>query len=158
MHRVGVGALFWLSHDRGILIAIAIGLHNIPECISTSQHFMHQGKTPTSAAARACLVMIPQALATVVAYCLVAFQPAFFPLISGVSAGAVFFIVLSDVIPHARHDLSDHALASIVVFAACAFEGMRLMLDWMKYNPTMSAQMLGALGWSLFAGLSTGML
>eukprot|EP00042_Codosiga_hollandica_P044722 m.445872 g.445872 ORF g.445872 m.445872 type:complete len:182 (+) comp56860_c0_seq1:94-639(+) len=42
----GVGSLFAVSHPDGMLIAFAIGIHNIPECLTSCHRFLSAGLPP----------------------------------------------------------------------------------------------------------------
>eukprot|EP00042_Codosiga_hollandica_P044719 m.445871 g.445871 ORF g.445871 m.445871 type:complete len:200 (+) comp56860_c0_seq1:766-1365(+) len=102
--------------------------------------------------------MLPQAVATVAFYAIVGIAPSIiFPVTAGFSAANMLYTVLAEMLPHARSDLTDETCALITVTAALLFESCRLFFDWTIANPELSSQMLGALGWSLIAGLSTGL-
>jgi zinc transporter ZupT len=152
----GVGSLFAISQSKGLLIAFAMGLHNIPEAVSACQIFMSRGESSLHAASRSCMVMFPQAATAIAAYLVVALWPAVFPLFGGFSAASMLYLVLLELLPRARTDLSDSTCAMTTVSSSVLFEAGRLVFDWMLLNPVLSKNLMGALAWSMLAGLSTG--
>jgi ZIP family zinc transporter len=86
----------------GILMAVAISIHNIPEGIAVSLPLRAEGVSGWKCVGWAIFSSLPQPIATIPAYlAVVAFRP-FLPFAFGLAAGAMFFLVLSEMIPESR--------------------------------------------------------
>jgi ZIP family zinc transporter len=86
----------------GILVTIAISIHNIPEGIAVSLPLRAEGVSGWKCVGWAIISSLPQPIATIPAYlAVVAFRPVL-PFAFGLAAGAMFFLVLSEMIPESR--------------------------------------------------------
>jgi ZIP family zinc transporter len=86
----------------GLLITIAISIHNIPEGIAVSLPLRAAGVSGWKCVGWAIVSGIPQPLAAIPAYlAVIAFRPVL-PYAFGVAAGAMFYLVLSEMIPESR--------------------------------------------------------
>lgn len=86
----------------GILMAVAISIHNIPEGIAVSLPLRAEGVSGWKCVGWAIVSSLPQPIATIPAYlAVVAFRP-LLPFAFGLAAGAMFFLVLSEMIPESR--------------------------------------------------------
>ena len=63
----------------GLLIAIALGIHNVPEGLAMTQLFVDAGQTPVRAVLRTMLVVLPQTVAALATFGIVTYAPALFP-------------------------------------------------------------------------------
>lgn len=147
-----------VSTALGVLIALALGLHNIPEGLSICHTFVEQGKSPLSALRRTIFVMIPQAMMAVLSFLIVMWWPNMFPTVTGFAAGSMLFLVFAETLPNMLRQNEDRSEANafVAVMACGIFEVSRLTLGWITDHEELSGHMLVALLWSLFAGLSTG--
>jgi ZIP family zinc transporter len=88
----------------GLVMAIAIAIHNIPEGMAVALPLRAEGVSGWKCVGWAIFSGIPQLLAAVPAYlAVVAFRP-ILPYAFGFAAGAMIFLVLSEMIPESRAD------------------------------------------------------
>jgi len=88
----------------GLIMAVAISIHNIPEGLAVSLPLRAEGVSGWRCVGWAIFSGIPQLIAAVPAYlAVVAFRP-ILPYAFGFAAGAMLFLVLSDMIPESRAD------------------------------------------------------
>lgn len=103
----------------GILMAVAISIHNIPEGIAVSLPLRAEGVSGWKCVGWAIVSSLPQPIATIPAYlAVVAFRP-LLPFAFGLAAGAMFFLVLSEMIPESRAtetQRNSSALAGMIGF------------------------------------------
>lgn len=88
----------------GLIMAIAISIHNIPEGIAISLPLRAEGVSGWKCVGWSIFSSLPQPLAAVPAYlAVVTFRPVL-PFAFGLAAGAMIFLVLSEMIPESRAD------------------------------------------------------
>ena len=108
----------------GLLIAVAIAIHNIPEGVAVSLPLRAQGVSGWACVGWSILTSFPQPIAAIPAYlAVVAFRPVL-PYAFGLAAGAMFFLVLSEMIPESRNTEAQRyssALAGMGGFLAMMF-------------------------------------
>ncbi len=86
----------------GLVMAVAIAIHNIPEGMAVSLPLRAEGVSGWKCVGWAIFSGLPQILAAVPAYlAVVAFRP-ILPYAFGFAAGAMIFLVLSEMIPASR--------------------------------------------------------
>ena len=97
---LAVGVAFGSGEAHlGIIIAIAIAIHNIPEGIAVSLPLRAAGVSGWKCVGWSIFSSLPQPIAVIPAYlAVVAFRP-ILPFAFGFAAGAMFFLVLSEMIP-----------------------------------------------------------
>jgi len=105
----------------GLLIAIAITIHNIPEGVAVSLPLRAEGVGGWRCVGWAIFSGTPQLLAAIPAYlAVIAFRP-LLPYAFGFAAGAMIFLVMSEMIPESRASESQRltsALAGMTGFLA----------------------------------------
>jgi len=88
----------------GILMAVAIAIHNIPEGLAVGLPLRAEGVSGWKCVGWAIFSSLPQPLAAIPAYlAVIAFRP-ILPYAFGFAAGAMIFLVLSEMIPESRAD------------------------------------------------------
>jgi zinc transporter, ZIP family len=98
---IGVGVSFGGGQDLGVLVTIAIAIHNIPEGLAIALVLVPRGSSVRAAAGWSIFSSLPQPLLAVPAFLFVeAFQGAL-PLGLGIAAGAMVWMVLSELLPEA---------------------------------------------------------
>ena len=108
---IGVGVSYGGGERLGVLITIAIALHNIPEGLAISLVLVPRGATVGAAAWWSIFSSLPQALIAPVAFLFVeAFTP-LLPVGLGFAAGAMIWMVVSELLPEAARDASARTLA-----------------------------------------------
>jgi zinc transporter ZupT len=108
---VGVGVSYGDGARLGLLITIAIAVHNIPEGLAISLVLVPRGATVAGAAGWSIFSSLPQPLIAPLAFLFVeAFKP-LLPAGLGFAAGAMIWMVFSELLPEAVHDAPKRALA-----------------------------------------------
>jgi zinc transporter ZupT len=103
---LGVGVSFGGGESLGLVTAIAIAIHNIPE-VSRQPRSHPQGVGVLRAAGWSILSSLPQPLVAVPAFLFVAFFDGMVPLGLGFAGGAMLWMVAAQVVPEcARSDLA----------------------------------------------------
>jgi ZIP family zinc transporter len=88
----------------GVLMAVAIAIHNIPEGMAVSLPLRAEGVSGWKCVGWATFSGVPQLLAAIPAYlAVVTFRP-ILPYAFGFAAGAMIFLVMSEMIPESRAD------------------------------------------------------
>ena len=108
---VGVGVAYGGGEKLGLLITLAIAIHNIPEGLAISLVLVPRGATVRSAAWWSVFSSLPQPLFAPLAYLFVEQFKPFLPVGLGFAAGAMIWMVCSELLPEAIHDASRRALA-----------------------------------------------
>lgn len=86
----------------GLLMAIAISIHNIPEGVAVSLPLRAEGVSGWKCVGWSIFSSLPQPLAAIPAYlAVIAFRP-LLPYAFGFAAGAMIFLVMSEMIPESR--------------------------------------------------------
>lgn len=108
---VGVGVSYGGGDRLGLLITIAIAAHNVPEGLAISLVLVPRGATVRSAAWWSVFSSLPQPLIAPFAYLFVeAFKPVL-PVGLGFAAGAMLWMVWSELLPEALRDAPKRGLA-----------------------------------------------
>jgi ZIP family zinc transporter len=125
---VGVGVSYGGGERLGILITIAIAAHNVPEGLAISLVLVPRGASVRSAAWWSVFSSLPQPLVGPFAYLFVeAFKPVL-PAGLGFAAGAMLWMVWSELLPEARAEASARALALAGGIAFAAMLGAQVLL------------------------------
>lgn len=86
----------------GLLMAIAISIHNIPEGVAVSLPLRAEGVSGWKCVGWSIFSSLPQPLAAIPAYlAVIVFRP-ILPYAFGFAAGAMIFLVMSEMIPESR--------------------------------------------------------
>jgi ZIP family zinc transporter len=108
---VGVGVSYGGGERLGVLITIAIAVHNIPEGLAISLVLVPRGARVRSAAWWSVFSSLPQPLIAPFAFLFVeSFRPVL-PAGLGFAAGAMLWMVWSELLPEALEDAPKRALA-----------------------------------------------
>jgi ZIP family zinc transporter len=98
----------------GLLIAVAIAIHNIPEGLAVSLPLRAEGVGGWNCVGWAIFSGLPQLIAALPAYLAVrAFRP-ILPYAFGFAAGAMIFLVISEIIPESIGSQGQQRLSSAV--------------------------------------------
>jgi zinc transporter ZupT len=133
-HAVGEGAGVGVSFcgrrgwAHGLLVTLAIGLHNIPEGLAVATVLVARGTTPRKAMEWTLLCALPQPLFAVPSYIFVDSFRALLPASMGFAAGCMIWIVIAELLPDALEALPAGSVASAVTLSATTLEGLRMML------------------------------
>ena len=116
----GVGVAFagergWAA---GATVALAIGLHNVPEGLAVATVLAARGASPPRLLLWTALAALPQALVAAPAYAFVSAFAALLPLAMGFAAGCMVWIVAAELLPDALAALEAPAVATAATAAA----------------------------------------
>ncbi len=110
---IGVGAAFADGSALGLVITVAIAVHNIPEGLAISLVMVPRGTSVRAAAGWSIFSSLPQPLLAVPAFLFVDTFESILPIGLGFAAGAMVWMVLGELLPEAL----DTASARIVALA-----------------------------------------
>lgn len=117
---VGVGVSFGGTSELAVFITAAIAVHNIPEGLAISLVLIPRGTPIWQAALWSIFSSLPQPIAAVPAYLAVeAFEP-FLPVGFGIAAGAMIWMVFSELIPDANRSASASTVGTVVTLSFAA--------------------------------------
>jgi zinc transporter ZupT len=108
---IGVGAAFGGGSALGLLITVAIALHNIPEGLAISLVLVPRGTSVRSAAGWSIFSSLPQPLLAVPAFLFVDAFDSILPVGLGFAAGAMLWMVLQELLPEALAAAPRHVVA-----------------------------------------------
>ncbi len=125
---VGVGVAYGGGRELGDFITIAIALHNVPEGLAIALIMVPRGATVTKAALWSIFSSLPQPLLAVPAFLFVlAFTP-WLPVGLGIAAGAMLWMIFSELLPEAGAQMDSEGLGAVVVIAFAAMLGATLLI------------------------------
>lgn len=117
---VGVGVSFGGGQTLGELITTAIAVHNIPEGLAISLVLIPRGTSIFKSSMWSIFSSLPQPLMAVPAFLFVeAFRP-ILPFGLGFAAGAMLWMVFSELVPDALDDTSHHTVAVTISLSIAA--------------------------------------
>lgn len=122
---VGVGVSFGGGASFGTFISAAIAVHNIPEGLAISLVLVPQGVSVGRAAFWSVVSSVPQPLMAVPAFLFVETFRSVLPVGLGLAAGAMIWMVFSELVPDALEEASPGAVAvsaTLSVAAMTAFQ------------------------------------
>ena len=125
---VGVGVAFGGTEALGILITIAIAVHNIPEGLAISLVLVPRGASVRSAAGWSIFSSLPQPLMAVPAFLFVEWFSGVLPIGLGFAAGAMLWLAAAELVPDALETARAGAVALTVAGAAFAMLLFLLLL------------------------------
>ncbi|XP_047307988.1 putative zinc transporter At3g08650 [Impatiens glandulifera] len=122
----GVGVSFAGSKglSQGILVTLAIAVHNIPEGLAVSMVLASRGVSPQNAMLWSIITSLPQPIVAVPSYiCADAFNK-FLPFCTGFAAGCMIWIVIAEVLPDGFKDASPSHVASAATLSVAFMEAL----------------------------------
>lgn len=125
---IGVGVAFGGTEALGVLIAIAIAVHNIPEGLAISLVLVPRGASVRSAATWSVVSSLPQPLMAVPAFLFVEAFSGVLPVGLGFAAGAMIWLVAADLLPEALETTRASTVALAVAGSALAMLAFLVLL------------------------------
>ncbi len=127
---IGVGVAFGDGDGYGWFVAAAIAVHNIPEGLAISLVLVPAGASVSAAAGWSVVSSLPQALMAVPAFLFVSAFSWALPAGFGFAAGAMAWLVASELIPGSLRAAPARpvSIAAVAGFAATAALGALLLL------------------------------
>ena len=125
---VGIGAAFGGGETLGVLITIAIAVHNIPEGLAISLVLVPRGVSVKSAAGWSIFSSLPQPLVAVPAFLFVDAFQGILPAALGFAAGAMGWMVARELLPEALEQASARAVATTAGVAFACMLAFQIVL------------------------------
>jgi len=125
---VGVGVSFGDGAAFGLLITIAIAVHNIPEGLAISLVLVPKGVSLLRAAWWSIFSSLPQPLMAVPAFLFVQTFKPFLPVGLGFAAGAMIWLAVSEILPEALEEAPHGAVATALTLSVAAMVGLQVLL------------------------------
>ena len=125
---IGVGVSFGDGQELGLVIALAIAVHNIPEGLAISLVLVPRGVSVGRAAAWSVFSSLPQPLMAVPAFVFVESFATFLPVGLGFAAGAMAWMVATDLAPEALREAPAWTVAACVALTAAAMVALQATL------------------------------
>jgi zinc transporter ZupT len=129
---VGVGVSFGGGNALGEYITLAIALHNVPEGLAIALVMVPRGAKVWQAAGWAIFSSLPQPLLAVPAFLFVVYFTPWLPVGLGLAAGAMLWMVFSELLPEAQGALKESVgnagMGAVVVLSFSAMLGLTLLL------------------------------
>jgi zinc transporter ZupT len=125
---VGIGVSFADGMELGVFITIAIAIHNIPEGLAIGLVLIPRGVSILKTAWWAVFSSLPQVLLAVPAYMAVEmFRPAL-PIGLGFAAGAMLWMVVTELLPDALDNTSVRIVTTTVALSALVMFALQALL------------------------------
>src|SRR6056297_2325657 len=125
---VGVGVSFAGSEGLGAYITTAIAFHNVPEGLAIALVLVPRGSPVWKAGLWAIFTSLPQPLMAAPAYLFVeTFRP-LLPVGLGLAAGAMIWMVFSELFPEALERVSSGSAATVVTLAFAAMMAFQMLV------------------------------
>lgn len=115
---VGVGVSYAGEDSFGLLITIAIAIHNIPEGLAISLVLIPRGVSVSRAALLSVFSSVPQPIMAGPAFLFVTVFRPLLPVGLGLAAGAMFFMVFKELLPDALENMSPRTVYPAMILAA----------------------------------------
>lgn len=127
---VGVGVSFGGGEEFGAFISLAIAVHNIPEGLAISLILIPRGVKVWKAGLWSIFSSLPQPLVAIPAFLFVqAFNP-FLPIGLGLAAGAMIWMLTSELIPDALEDAPKEQVATVTTLAVGAMTAFQAIVHF----------------------------
>jgi len=125
---IGVGVSFAGSEGLGTFITTAIAFHNVPEGLAIALILVPRGTPVWKAGLWAIFTSLPQPLMAAPAYLFVeTFRP-LLPVGLGLAAGAMIWMVFSELFPEALERVSSGSAATVVTLAFAAMMAFQMLV------------------------------
>jgi zinc transporter ZupT len=125
---VAVGVSFGGGETLGLVIALAIAVHNIPEGLAISLVLVPRGVSVGRAAGWSVFSSLPQPLMAVPAFLFVEWFERFLPIGLGFAAGAMLWMVAAELLPEAFEAASARSVVLVGAGAAAAMLALQVAL------------------------------
>lgn len=114
---VAIGAAMAVSIPLGIVMAVAIALHNIPEATVLCTVLRGRGLRLPNAAGLAVVTDTSQILLAIVAFALLAAAPRLLSWALGFAVGALIYLVMAELLPQAYRQAGRTTIALVTILA-----------------------------------------
>lgn len=114
---IAIGVAMAVSLPFGILMALALAVHNIPEATILAAVVTNRGLRLPNAALLAVAANVNQVLLAIVSFAIVAALPAVLPWVLGFAVGALIYLVLVELLPESYREAGKTSIALVTVVA-----------------------------------------
>src|ERR687893_980204 len=125
---VGIGVSFGGGQALGLFISLALTVHNIPEGLAISLVLVPRGVGVGRAALWSVFSSLPQPLMAVPAFLFVEVFRELLPYGLGFAAGAMIWMVFSELVPGAPEEASRNLLAVVVTLSVLAMVAFQVFI------------------------------
>jgi zinc transporter, ZIP family len=125
---IGVGVSFGGGEALATYISAAIAIHNVPEGLAIALILIPLGTPVWKAALWAIFSSLPQPIMAVPSYLFVEIFEPVLPIGFGLAAGAMIWMVFSELVPDATKDAKTSEVASIVTAAFTAMLAFQYLI------------------------------
>ncbi|PRQ42646.1 putative zinc/iron permease [Rosa chinensis] len=132
----GVGVSFAGSKgfSQGLLVTLAIAVHNIPEGLAVSMVLASRGVSPQNAMLWSVITSLPQPIVAVPSFmCADAFSK-FLPFCTGFAAGCMIWMVVAEVLPDAFKEASPSHVASAATLSVAFMEALSTLFQSFSHD------------------------
>jgi len=125
---VGIGVSFGGGQALGLFISLALAVHNIPEGLAISLVLVPRGVGWVRAAGWSIFSSLPQPLMAVPAYFFVEVFRPLLPYGLGFAAGAMIWMVFSELVPDANEEASSNLVAVVITVSVVAMVAFQVLI------------------------------
>ncbi|MFC1491458.1 ZIP family metal transporter [Nitrospinota bacterium] len=115
---IAIGAAMAVSLHLGIFMAIALAIHNVAEAMSLSWVLEKRKVSLGHAAALGVFTNVPQVLLALVSFAIISAARGLLPWTLGFAAGALAYLVLTELLPASYQNGEHTRIALLVSFSA----------------------------------------
>ncbi|CAG2161871.1 unnamed protein product [Oppiella nova] len=160
LHAFGEGAGVGVSFagprglPQGLLVTIAIAVHNIPEGLAVSMVLSSKGVSAKRAMLWSIITSLPQPLVAVPAYMFAETFTKFLPLCMGFAAGCMIWMVFAELLPDGLEETSPTAIAASATISIAFMEALSAGMRNMEQGSAVHGRSPSTpLLWSLLFGV-----
>src|SRR5215213_6725773 len=125
---VGIGVSFGGGEALGVFISLALAVHNIPEGLAISLVLVPRGVGWGRAAFWSVFSSLPQPLMALPAFLFVEVFRELLPYGLGFAAGAMIWMVFSELVPDALEEASSNLVAVVVTLSVVAMVAFQVLI------------------------------
>ncbi len=125
---IGIGVSFGGGEALGVFISLALAVHNIPEGLAISLVLVPRGVSWIRAAWWSVFSSLPQPLMAVPAFLFVGMFRELLPYGLGFAAGAMIWMVFSELVPDALEETSADLVAVVITVSVLSMVAFQVLI------------------------------
>lgn len=114
---IAIGAAAVVDLRFGTFVALAMGIHNVPEAMALGAVLRSRGVGAPNAAGLAIMTNVPQPLLAVVAFAVATSAPGALPLLLGFAVGGLIYLVMAELLPQTYRQAGHTTIALVALIA-----------------------------------------